>query len=296
MTTPIEDNEFLYVIFDVNPEGWARTSGNNSTTGHFKHRLNTSKKSTPLNNVIEDVCAFINAFLSLHRSNRLCLQTVTHSSVKTIWPVDDQSHLEEFPFQKITDRLISGIKEQFSDDSKKEATREGSLITGAFCKALCMINRDQKENPKRHCRIFIIQNSADCALDYVKFMNCVFSAGKQRVVIDGVTFESMQNSIFLQQATYWTNGILFRPSQGAHKDGILMQLMTQFLPSAILRKHMPSIEKRTVDLKATCFCHQKHREIAFVCPVCLAIYCKRTRSCPMCSTRLPKMIRRETVL
>jgi len=294
MTTPIEDSEFLYVIFDVNPQRWATMSANNQ---HFKIRPNSkSNGPIPLNNVLEDVCAFLNAFLAMHRSNRLCLQTVTHQSVRTVWPVDENSHSEEFPFGTVTDQLIRGVKHQYDQDSKTDPARQGSLITGAFCKALCMINRDQKDHPKRHYRILIIQNSIDCKMDYVKFMNCVFSAGKQRVVIDGLTFELMKSSIFLQQATYWTNGILFRPTQSAHKDGILMQLMTQFLPSPILRKHMPSLHKKTVDLKATCFCHQQHKEIAFVCPVCLAIYCKRSRTCETCGARLPKLIRRDPIL
>jgi len=297
MTTPIEDHEFLYLIFDVNPLGWAKNAADNDKSAQFKQRMNTKRgANTPLNNVMEDICAFANSFLALHRSNRLCLQTVTHASVETIWPVNDQSHFEEFPFQKITDRMISGVKQQLDRDVQANVSREGSLITGAFCKALCMINRNQKELPNQHYRVLIIQNSVDCPMDYVKFMNCVFSAGKQRVVIDGITFAQMKQSIFLQQATYWTNGILFRPSQGAHKDGVIMQLLTQFLPSPILRKHMPTTDKKSVDLKATCFCCQQHKEIAYVCPVCLAIYCKRTRSCPMCGARLPKMIRRDTIL
>ena len=40
----------------------------------------------------------------------------------------------------------------------------------------------------------------------------------------------------------------------------------------------------TVDLRAACFCHQATVDTAYVCSVCLGIFCDVHATCPTCST------------
>lgn len=268
--------ETLFVIFDVNPKSWAEQEAAGNKT---------------LQQIMVDVKCFLNSFLAIKRQNRLSLIAVSHVGQKLIWSTENMKN--EFPFGNLSNQFLQGMKDLLEEGSRYTAKREHSCITGGLCRALCMINRHQKNYPNQSHRILIIQNCEDCTPDYVKFMNCVFSAQKKRIVIDAVVLND-KDSLFCQQACHLTNGIHYScgPKSNERK-GFNMILTTIFLPTPMLRKTMPILHDGDVDLRATCFCCPKHVSKAFVCPVCLAIYCNRYNSCPTCNARLPRLLKRK---
>src|SRR5256885_15265955 len=58
-----------------------------------------------------------------------------------------------------------------------------------------------------------------------------------------------------------------------------------YLSDPTSRQHLILPTQTQVDFRATCFCHQQVVNMAVVCPVCLAIFCKSQPKCSVCGTR-----------
>ena len=64
-------------------------------------------------------------------------------------------------------------------------------------------------------------------------------------------------------------------------------LVMAFLPSVADRAQLRMPGTTTVDLSANCFCHNKPvTETAWVCSVCLSIFCDPAAVCPACGTEI----------
>jgi transcription initiation factor TFIIH subunit 3 len=72
-----------------------------------------------------------------------------------------------------------------------------------------------------------------------------------------------------------------RPQQ---EDSLLEYFMYLFLPSNRTRQVLRLPNQETVDFRAACFCHKKVVEQAYVCSVCLSIFCTYTSECRTCGT------------
>ena len=114
-------------------------------------------------------------------------------------------------------------------------------------------------------------------------------------------------SRFMQQATDRTGGAYFelaattagaptkaREAAGtataAAQPALLSQLVLAFLPSPAERHAWLRAPQATlVDLSATCFCHGTTVDgTAFVCSVCLAVFCDPAPVCPTCKSDVSK--------
>ncbi len=130
-------------------------------------------------------------------------------------------------------------------------------------------------------RILVLQKSPDVSEHYISIMNCIFSAQKKAVPVDACVL-STDHSSFLQQAAYLTGGIYFKPND---PKGLLQYLLTIYLPDPTTRKLLKLPSQESVDFRAMCFCHKEVISTAFVCPVCLSLFCEFQPICSTCGIR-----------
>ncbi len=111
-------------------------------------------------------------------------------------------------------------------------------------------------------------------------MNSIFSADKLLAPIDTIVFSSV-DSHFLQQACYLTRGIYQRPLD---QRDLLQILLTHNLSSSFSRQFLQFPVQRVVDFRAACSCHKQPVEFAYMCSVCLALFCDPGKTCQVCGT------------
>jgi len=112
-------------------------------------------------------------------------------------------------------------------------------------------------------------------------------------------------SRFMQQATDRTGGAYLEAAAAAAppskartnataavvpQPALLTELVLAFLPSPAERHVWLRAPQATlVDLSATCFCHGTTVDgTAFVCSVCLAVFCEPAPVCPTCKSDVSK--------
>jgi hypothetical protein len=95
-----------------------------------------------------------------------------------------------------------------------------------------------------------------------------------------------RHSVFLEQAGYLTGGQHVHPTP-AQWHALLATMVHLLLPPPGVRGQLLLPPPSSVDLRAHCFCHRAHRTVAWVCTVCLAIYCAYSPVCATCGTRAP---------
>ena len=187
-----------------------------------------------------------------------------------------------------------------------------TLLSGALSLAMCYIHKQKLLNTKLRARIMCVLSSVDSSGQYVPVMNAVFEAQKLGVPIDALILqhsrhiETKQNgsdvkpinltddgsggseadSRLMQQASHITGGVYHKPLMSGSDDMALLQyLFTMYLPDGISRQQLILPQLSQVDYRASCFWHRDPVDLAFVCPVCLAIWCKQSAKCDVCNTR-----------
>jgi len=159
--------------------------------------------------------------------------------------------------------------------------------------ALCFAGRQRREGaaagrplPARLC---VFQASPDVPAHYISVVNAVYSALRMSVPVDSCVVGAAP-SVFLQQAAYLTQGLHVAPDAApaaAHWQNLLQFLVTLLLPSRRAREAELLLPlRRNVNLRAHCFCHRQHRSLAWLCYVCLSVWCRETEACATCGTRM----------
>jgi transcription initiation factor TFIIH subunit 3 len=154
-------------------------------------------------------------------------------------------------------------------------------IANGMALALAYCAKHKRTNTSTSTRILCISTAPDDPSQYISIMNCVFAAQTSEIPIDvlRVSQSSDSSSIQLQQASHVTNGIFLHTT---NIDSIIHHLMQVFLPDQNLRKMLSIRGDDTIDFTASCFCHKKKISVAYVCPVCLSIYCDDRAECLTC--------------
>jgi hypothetical protein len=65
-------------------------------------------------------------------------------------------------------------------------------------------------------------------------------------------------------------------------------MMTLFLPTAAARASLVRPAQASIDMHAACFCHRRRVDVAFVCSVCLSVFCELKSTCDTCGARVPR--------
>lgn len=152
--------------------------------------------------------------------------------------------------------------------------------------AICYHNSFKAAAPPVKTRFLVFSASPDAPAQYISVTNASYSAQRFGVVFDSVNLGPAP-SVFLQQAAHVTGGMHGHPTPAEH-SGLYQYLVTLFLPDAGLRGTLLLPPHHSVDLRASCFCHKWHVDVAWVCSVCLAIWCRYAPTCGMCGTEAPE--------
>jgi transcription initiation factor TFIIH subunit 3 len=150
--------------------------------------------------------------------------------------------------------------------------------------SLCYLSQMRKKHQTIKPRIVVFQAERDQPDEYRSIINSIFASQRLNVSIDSVLLNSSMSSMFLEQAALLTRGIHLKVSDQANVS-LVQFFFTCLLPSLELRQTtlvLPPI--LNVDLQAHCFCHHKKQSMAYVCIVCLSIFCTSLKKCPTCST------------
>ncbi|XP_052653709.1 general transcription factor IIH subunit 3 isoform X4 [Harpia harpyja] len=252
-----DELSLLVIVVDANPIWWG------------KKALGEAEQFT-LSKCIDAVMVLGNSHLFMNRTNRLAVIA---------------SHTQESRF------LYPGKRWAFADPfgdggSSMESNCSGSkdgkyeLLT-AINDAIAEEIKDlmTKTNQEMKSRILVIKAAEDSALQYMNFMNVIFAAQKQSILVDACVLDS--DSGLLQQACDITGGIYLKVP---HMPSLLQYLLWVFLPDQEQRSQLVLPPPIHVDYRAACFCHRNLIEIGYVCSVCLSIFCNFSPICSTCET------------
>lgn len=269
------------LVLDTNPVWW----GFRQASGDLQ-----------LCQCVDAALIFANSHLMLSHTNKLAIIAAHTDHSHFLYPVRTTDQTEIDYSGDGTPAKRDGKYELFSqvDDVVKRKLRQlvlqnpegevapDSVVAGALAMALCYIHRLEKESTigeKLSARILVLKGSEDNPSQYMNFMNAVFTAQKQSVVIDACILEN--DSGLLQQACDITGGIYLKVPQEA---GLLQYLLWLFLPDPSVRGKLTLPPRTQVDYRAACFCHRTLIDVGYVCSVCLSIFCMFSPICSTCQT------------
>jgi len=272
MTEENDGNQMLVVVLDANPNQllFARQQG------AFSQWMNA-------------VLTFVNSHLMLHPSNKVAVLAAHATGCSFLYPDSDadsnQLSRQQDGQYEVFYMVETAVKQKLHrvlmrDTENGRASQSESLLSGAMSMALSHINKEllslgpgQKLNP----RLLVMTGTGDSAAQYMNYMNIFFTAQKMAIPID--TCMIMQDSGLLQQGSDITGGTYLKVEQ---LGGLLQYLVWIFLPGPKLRKILGAPPRVRVDYRAACFCHRQLVDIAFVCSVCLSIFCRFNPVCTTC--------------
>ncbi|XP_027368084.1 general transcription and DNA repair factor IIH subunit TFB4 isoform X1 [Abrus precatorius] len=264
-----DDVSLLVVTLDTNPFFWS--------TFPF-----------PFSEFLSQVLAFLNSILLLGQLNQLIVIATGCNSCSYVYDsTSTNNHASATAtMPALYSNLLHNLEDFLAKDQKLAAphspgTVPSSLLSGSLSMALCYIQRAFRSGPMHpQPRILCLQGSADGPEQYVAIMNAIFSAQRSTVPIDSC-YIGLNNSAFLQQASYITGGIYYKPPQ---LDGLFQYLSTVFATDLHSRAFLRLPKSVGVDFRASCFCHKQTIDMGYVCSVCLSIFCEHHDKCSTCGS------------
>lgn len=210
------------------------------------------------------------SFLNLHCYNSDLNSFSIHLNDEIL--IDTSINKSFININEIKISLLNYIKDVLVRNSKIRK------LSSTLSQTLCHLNKKIVNGFCGNNRILVLSTSNDEPSQYVSLMNCIFAAQKHRIVIDVCElFDS--HTIFLQQASNLTLGNYIKVN---HYDALIQYLIVAFLPSQSLRPLLTLPTSDKVDFRASCFCHNNIVDIAYICSVCLSIFCQPPSKCSTC--------------
>ncbi|KAG0476492.1 hypothetical protein HPP92_013333 [Vanilla planifolia] len=277
-----DDASLVVVLIDVNPYFWATAAS--GVGGGVNH----SSATIPFAKFLNSMIAFLNSLTLLNQSNQVVLIATGINSCGYIYDSGTKGSEGSGKVMEVSSEILRRL-EEFVDRDKKLGKLQGmavgsnvsSLVSGSLSLALCYIQRVFRSGAIHpQPRILCLQASPDGPEQYVAIMNAIFSAQRSMVPIDSCVV-GMQNSAFLQQASYITGGVYLKPPQ---LDGLFEYLASVFATDLQSRNFLHLPKPAGVDFRASCFCHKKTIDMGYVCSVCLSIFCKHHKKCSTCGS------------
>ncbi|KAG3117309.1 hypothetical protein PI124_g3417 [Phytophthora idaei] len=259
----------LVLVIDTNPVHWFTQGG-------------SAADRAGLQQLISSTLVFVNSYLLLHRSNRIVIIAAHAGKSAMLYPDPEQNDTTGSAEQaaKVNAGVMQRLQ-QLSDAPLDPAKPNRTAIAASLSRSLCFINRAINEEPDLRPRILVIQKSPDVSEHYIAIMNGIFSAQKKNVAVDACILTT-EHSSFMQQAAYLTGGIYYKPND---HSGLLQYLISIYLPDPFMRKLLKLPSQDSVDFRAMCFCHREVISTAYVCPVCLSLFCEFRPICSTCGIR-----------
>ncbi|ORY38671.1 transcription factor Tfb4 [Rhizoclosmatium globosum] len=247
--------------------------------------------------ILNQLLVFINAHLALRfdgrvavvaaiagRGSHLLLDSADLSNAST--DIKNTGGMYK-QFKVVDDVLVQKLQQllDFDRDSEENYNKQ-SCLAGALSLSLSFINRVKRQHTDPastiQARILTLSVSPDSPSEYIPIMNCIFAAKKDNVIIDVCRLLG-NDSVFLSQTASSTDGIFVKVSD---VDNLITVLLHSFLPEPSIRKTLCLPGGTLTNYSASCFCHKQPCSIAYVCSVCLSIFCSRRDSCSTCGSSL----------
>lgn len=263
-----------------------------------RHVSREASSMVSFNEAVRAVVVLLNAFLALDRRNQVCVISNGSSRSSFLFPVpntrqSDSSGSAISPAQAVLTAIRETTEAAGAPETPgaRAATAGGSAessgsLSSSLAQGLCYIARATDAVPTLQSRILVVQAAPDSAPLYVATMNCIFSCEKKNVPVDSCVLTDDDSSI-LQQAAYKTHGVYFRPTKLFEAKALASSMVSLFLPDSYTRGLLVSPLQAGVDMRAACFCHRRPQAMAYVCPVCLTIWCEKGEECKMCGAVAP---------
>ncbi|NXI51952.1 TF2H3 factor, partial [Chloroceryle aenea] len=287
-----DELSLLVIVIDTNPIWWGAPS-------RLQHPPRTE---FTLSKCIDAAMVLGNSHLFMNRTNRLAVLASHTQESRFLYPgkrwvfgdlLGDGGSSVESNYAGSKDgkyELLTAINDAIAEEIKDLMTKTDmrgeqteTLLAGSLAKALCCIlcitESLNFSNQEMKSRILVIKAAEDSALQYMNFMNVIFAAQKQSILIDACVLDS--DSGLLQQACDITGGIYLKVP---HMPSLLQYLLWVFLPDQEQRSQLVLPPPVHVDYRAACFCHRNLIEIGYVCSVCLSIFCNFSPICSTCET------------
>ncbi|XP_048237138.1 uncharacterized protein LOC125372128 [Haliotis rufescens] len=213
-------SSLLVIVLDTNPVWW----GENLNVAQSSSKLSLSQ-------CVDAVMVFANAHLMLGHHNQLAVIAAHTNQSEFLYPReeaaaavetgDGDAEMEQYRqvdgkyelFGRVNAQIQAQIQQLVLQGLAGELYSD-SLIAGPLSMALCYIHRMEKESGSGlvlTSRILVIKGSEDNPTQYMNFMNAVFTAQKQNVVVDACILDN--ESGLLQQACDITGGIYLKVPQ-----------------------------------------------------------------------------------
>uniref|UniRef100_A0A3P9L7X8 General transcription factor IIH subunit 3 n=1 Tax=Oryzias latipes TaxID=8090 RepID=A0A3P9L7X8_ORYLA len=284
-----DEVNLLVIVVDVNPIWWGQQA--------------QREPEFTLSKCLDGVMVMGNSHMALTRTNKLAVIASHCQDSHFLYPskslgggggaAEDTSSSRDGKYELLA-VANSAIAEEIRNVPSKTEVRGNStdtLLAGSLAKALCCILTIYSVYPELiSCLGQVIKAAEDCALQYMNFMNVIFAAQKQNILIDACVLDS--DSGLLQQACDITGGLYLKIPQ---KLALAQYLLWVFLPDSEQRSQLVLPPPAHVDYRAACFCHRNLIEIGYVCSVCLSIFCNFSPICTTCETafkiQLPQMVK-----
>ncbi|XP_073169502.1 general transcription factor IIH subunit 3 isoform X3 [Lepidochelys kempii] len=251
-----DELNLLVIIVDTNPIWWG------------KKVLGESEFT--LSKCLDAVMVLGNSHLFMNRSNKLAVIASHTQESRFLYPGKHWAFADLFgDGGSFVESNCSGSK-----DGKYELLTAINEVIAEELKDLMT-----KTSQEIKSRILVIKAAEDSALQYMNFMNVIFAAQKQNILIDACVLDS--DSGLLQQACDITGGKYLKVPR---MPSLLQYLLWVFLPDQEQRSQLILPPPIHVDYRAACFCHRNLIEIGYVCSVCLSIFCNFSPICSTCET------------
>ncbi|KAJ8286266.1 hypothetical protein GJAV_G00036450 [Gymnothorax javanicus] len=287
-----DEISLLIIVVDVNPIWWGQQA--------------QREPEFTLSKCMDAVMVMGNSHLVVNRTNKLAIIASHCQESRFLYPSkhwkpgdvteDDSASASgdgKYELLSVANDLIAEEIKSLIARTEVQGLQTDTLLAGSLAKALCYIHRITKEleaGQEMKSRILVIKAAEDCALQYMNFMNVIFAAQKQNILIDACVLDS--DSGLLQQACDITGGLYLKIPQ---KVALAQYLLWVFLPDSEQRSKLVLPPPVHVDYRAACFCHRNLIEIGYVCSVCLSIFCNFSPICTTCETAfklpLPQMLK-----
>ncbi|XP_020327702.1 general transcription factor IIH subunit 3 [Oncorhynchus kisutch] len=287
-----DEVSLLVIVVDVNPIWWGQ-------------QANREPQFT-LSKCLDAVMVMGNSHLVMTRTNKLAIIASHCQESHFLYPCklwkSGDGHGDEnastsgdgkYELLSVANDFIAEEIKNLMSRTEVKGNQTDTLLAGSLAKALCYIHRVAKEleaGQEMKSRILVVKAAEDCALQYMNFMNVIFAAQKQSILIDACVLDS--DSGLLQQACDITGGLYLKIPQ---KIALAQYLLWVFLPDSDQRSQLVLPPPVHVDYRAACFCHRNLIEIGYVCSVCLSIFCNFSPICTTCETAfkipLPQVVK-----
>lgn len=295
-------SDLLMVVVDVSP-AWVASE---------PAAAEAESESVRFADAVTAVQLFLSAYCALSRHSNLLVLAYNGAVGGAVWPPADTAAVGAAAHLRPAE-VMATVGGALLDLAKMDAAPAGdagdarlsprfATLSACMSKAVCHLAALAKRQPRLRPRLLVLKRAADVPGEYIAFVNATYSLQRFRTPIDSIQFgvapaesaadagggrgTALTRSVFLQQAAHLTEGVHGTP-RGEENRALFQFMVTLFLPDTEMRSLLLYPPRTEVDLRASCFCHHRHVSLAWVCSVCLSVWCDLFAHCDMCGSAGP---------